>query len=166
MRALRLDARWPSDRPSLCGLDGASACGRGSAALVDDAGGDLDFAHANARRAGGAAREHRASAVSVGKQIDRVDRPRLADAIDPADALLEANRIPRQLEIDDEPAAALKVQAFGARIGGEQEVGRAARERVDGLAPFLRRLSAVRRRRVRHAADARLQSRRACRDTR
>ena len=49
-------------------------------------------------------------------------------------ALLEADRIPRQLEIDDQPAVALKVQPFGAGIGGDHHVGRAAGEGAQRLA--------------------------------
>ena len=70
------------------------------------------------------------SAVPSAKQVDGVHRACLADAIDPADALLEANRIPRELEIDDEPACALKVQALRARIGSDHHIGGAVREGV------------------------------------
>ena len=72
-------------------------------------------------RAAAADSQHGALRCAVGKQVDRVHRPRLADAIDPADALLEADRIPRQLEVDDEPAVALEIQPFRAGIGREQE---------------------------------------------
>ena len=55
----------------------------------------------------------------------------LADSVDAADALLEPHRIPRELKIDQQPAAAMQVQAFGAGIGGEQERAPAAHEVVD-----------------------------------
>ena len=54
------------------------------------------------------------------QQVDGVNRPLLADAIDAADALLQAHRVPGQFEIDDEPAATLEVQAFASRVGRQQ----------------------------------------------
>ena len=43
------------------------------------------------------------------KHPNRVDGTLLADSIDTADALLESPRIPGQLDVDDEPAASVKV---------------------------------------------------------
>ena len=57
-------------------------------------------------------------------QVIHVDRALLADPIDPADALLEAHRIPRQLEVDDQTTRALKVEPLGGRIGGKQQTRR------------------------------------------
>src|SRR5882762_5716101 len=57
-----------------------------------------------------------------------VHSPPLSDAIDSADSLLETHRVPRELEVDDEPAVVVQVQAFARRIGGEQNGPRRARE--------------------------------------
>ena len=67
-------------------------------------------------------REHVAFSGSTGKQIDSVNRLLLADAIDPTDPLLQTSRVPWKLEIDDEPAAALKVEAFSTGVGGEKQI--------------------------------------------
>ena len=67
------------------------------------------------------------------KQPDRVDAPLLAEPIDAADALLEAQRIPWQLQIDDEPAAVMQVQSLTSGIGGDQHVEIAAIERLNDV---------------------------------
>ncbi len=72
-----------------------------------------------------------------------MDRPRLTDAIDPADPLFETDRIPWQFEIDDQAAMALKIQPLGACIRGDHHVGGPGRERAHRLPPFLRRLSTM-----------------------
>ena len=77
------------------------------------------------------------------EQPDRVHRPPLAEPIDAADALLEPQRIPRQLDIDDEPAAVMQVQALAGGIGRDEHVDAAVVERVDGRAPLVRRQAAV-----------------------
>ena len=77
------------------------------------------------------------------KQPDGMNAPLLAESIDAADALLEAQRIPRQLQIDDEPAAVMQVQSFTRGVGGDQHVEIAAIERLNDVPPQLRRRSAA-----------------------
>ena len=57
---------------------------------------------------------------SAGDQMKRVDRACLTDAIHAPDALFEPHRIPRQLEIHDNPAVVVEIQPFARRIGGEK----------------------------------------------
>ena len=88
----------------------------------------------------------------------------LAKSIDAADALFEPQRVPRQLDIDDQPAAVMQVQSFAGRIGRDEHVGAAGVERIDRVAPQVRGQAAVNgdhplRRRA-HAVDDR---HRACR---
>ena len=45
-------------------------------------------------------------AGAAGDQVERVDGAPLADAVDPADSLLEPHRVPRQLQVDDERGTA------------------------------------------------------------
>ncbi len=56
------------------------------------------------------------------EHANRVHGAALAESIDAADALLEPQRIPRQLDIDDEPATMMQVQAFARRIGRDQHI--------------------------------------------
>src|SRR5262245_16154563 len=65
------------------------------------------------------------------KQVDGMNAPRLADAIDAPDSLFEPQGIPRQLQVDHEPAAMLKVQALASRVGGEQHLRLAGIESID-----------------------------------
>ena len=58
---------------------------------------------------------------------DRVHGAALPEAIDAADALLEPQRIPRQLDIDDQPAAMMQVEAFAGGIGRDEHVDAARR---------------------------------------
>ena len=64
-------------------------------------------------------------------EMNRVHPPGLADAIHAADALFEARRIPRQFEIDHEPATPLQIEAFSCRIGGKEESWFASLERLN-----------------------------------
>ena len=64
--------------------------------------------------------EHSRLAGVPGDEMDGVNRADLADAIDAADSLLEPHRIPRQLEIHDEPAAVMQVQPLASRVGRQQ----------------------------------------------
>src|SRR4029077_5800810 len=67
----------------------------------------------------------------AGARCDQVagwDAPALTDTIDPSDALLEAHRIPGELEVDDEPAGVVEVESFACCVGGEQHGPRLARE--------------------------------------
>ena len=66
------------------------------------------------------------------EHADRVHGTALAEPIDPAHALLESQRIPRQLEIDDDATTMMQVEAFTGRVGGDEHINRALVERVDG----------------------------------
>ena len=61
--------------------------------------------------------------------------------MDASDALLDAHRVPRQVEVDHD-AAELKVAPLAGGLGGEQH-RRAAFEARDGAILFLRRQAAV-----------------------
>ena len=77
------------------------------------------------------------------KEPEGVHRPALSEAIDTADALFEAQWIPRQLDIDDEPAAVMQAQTFAGGIRRDQDVDPSLVERVDRRAPQLRRQAAM-----------------------
>ena len=79
------------------------------------------------------------------EQADRVHGTALAESIDPADALLEPQRIPRQLEIDHDAAAMMKIEALTRGVGGDQHINRALVERVDGGSAEIGRHTAVNR---------------------
>ena len=55
----------------------------------------------------------------------------LAEPVDAADALLEPQRVPRQLDIDHQPAAVMQVQAFAGGVGGDEHIDLAVIERID-----------------------------------
>ena len=52
----------------------------------------------------------------AGHEIEGVDVPLLADAVDAAEPLLQAGRVPRQVVVDHQPAE-LEVDAFAGRLG-------------------------------------------------
>jgi len=52
-------------------------------------------------------------------QLHGVHAAALAETIDPSDALLDTKRRPRQLEVHNQSAAVMKIQAFARRIRGE-----------------------------------------------
>ena len=72
-------------------------------------------------------------------QVERVNRPALADAIHPADALFETHGIPRQFQIDDDPAGALEIEPFAGRISGQENRALAFREYPERCCPVLTR---------------------------
>jgi hypothetical protein len=72
-------------------------------------------------------------------QMDRVDAARLTETVDSADALLEPQRAPGELYVDNQPAAFLQIQAFAGGIGGQQNTRAAAYESMYSLTPFLGR---------------------------
>ena len=76
-------------------------------------------------------------------QVKDVHGPPLANPIDSADALFEPHRIPRQLEVDDEPAGLVKVQAFARGVGGQQDPDGSRRELFEHTQPFVARQAAV-----------------------
>ena len=100
------------------------------------------------------------------EQPNRVHRPLLAEPIDTADALLEPERIPRQLDVDHEPAAMMQVESFAGGIGRDEDVDAAVVERVHRRSPLFGRHAAVDEadapRRRRQGGE---RWRRACRDT-
>src|SRR5436309_14236730 len=75
--------------------------------------------------------------------MKHMNRALLADAIDPADPLLQTHRIPRQLEIDDDPAALMEVESLAGGVGREQHRAAAADELVESGAPIIARHTAV-----------------------
>ena len=85
----------------------------------------------------------RGSPVPVAIEMEGVNRAPLSDAIDAADALLEAHRIPWKLEVDDQPAALVQVQPFSGRVGGEENRSRLAGERRERGRAFAGGQSAV-----------------------
>ena len=87
--------------------------------------------------------EHSRFAGVSRDEMDGVNRADLADAIDAADSLFEPHRIPRQLEIDDEPAAVVQVQPLAGRVGRQQNPAPAVGEVVERRAPFVARQAAV-----------------------
>ena len=61
-------------------------------------------------------------------QVKRVHGVALPDAIDAANALLEAHRVPGQLQIDDQSAPLMQVESFRCRIRREQQPALAGSE--------------------------------------
>ncbi len=61
----------------------------------------------------------------------------LSEAIDAAGPLLQAHRRPGELEVDDEAAALVQIEALGCRIGGEQQSA-GTNERPQHVASFAR----------------------------
>src|SRR5580765_7363445 len=80
--------------------------------------------------------------------MDGVNGPCLAEAVDAPDALFQTDRIPRQLEIDDQTAPALKVQPFGPGVSGQQEIRAACRERLNRRLAFVSCQTAVEQHRL------------------
>jgi hypothetical protein len=76
-------------------------------------------------------------------EVKRMDRPALADTVDSSDSLFEAHRVPRELEVDHDPAPMVQVQAFASRVGGKKEPAAAADELIEGGDPLLARQAAV-----------------------
>ena len=91
------------------------------------------------------------------EQANRVNASRLPDSVDPADALLEPQRIPRQLEIDDDAAAMMEIQPLAGGVRGNEHVERAVVEGIDGGSPEIGRHAAMNRADSRRAR-ARLQT--------
>ena len=68
----------------------------------------------------------------LGDEVPEMADLRLADAVDAAEALFEAVRIPRQVVVDHQ-VGVLEVHAFAGGIGGDQDadVGVGAEQRLD-----------------------------------
>ena len=61
-------------------------------------------------------------------------------AVDPAVALLKSRRVPRDLEVHQQPGRVLEVQAFGCGIGGNQDLHwriRVIERELDAFAVFI-----------------------------
>ena len=69
--------------------------------------------------------------------MHRVHGPVLADPVDAADALLEPDWRPWQLQVDDQAAALLEIQAFACGIRGQEHLHGSRREALEHL-PTLR----------------------------
>ena len=79
----------------------------------------------------------------LGDEVPEVADLGLADAVDAAEALLEAVGVPRQVVVDHQ-VRALEVDAFAGRVGGEQHLHLGVvRERLLRLPPLLAAHAAV-----------------------
>ena len=79
----------------------------------------------------------------LGHEIPQVADFGLADAVDTAEALLQAVRIPGQVVVDHQ-VGALQVDAFAGGVGGDEDFDfLVVRECLLGLAPFLAADAAV-----------------------
>ena len=79
----------------------------------------------------------------LGHEIPQVADFGLADAVDAAEPLLQAVRIPGQVVVDHQ-VSALQVDAFAGGVGGDEDFDfLVLRERFLGLAPFLAADAAV-----------------------
>ena len=65
--------------------------------------------------------EHLALAGVVGDEVPQAADLVLADAVDPAEALLDPVRVPRQVVVDHQ-VRDLEVQALAGGVGGEQDL--------------------------------------------
>ena len=75
----------------------------------------------HARQAPGEVGDHQVLRGVARDERDGVHGALLADPIDAADPLFEPRRVPGQLVVHDDPAAPLKIQSLGRRVGGQQE---------------------------------------------
>ena len=76
-------------------------------------------------------------------QVPQVAHLGLADAVDPAEPLLDPVRVPRQVIVDHE-VSALQVQALARGVGGDEHPGLGVLgEQLHDLAPFLAADTAV-----------------------
>ena len=76
-------------------------------------------------------------------EVERVNGPALTDSVHPADALFETHRIPREFQIDDNPARALQIEPFACRISGQENRALACRECSQRRGSFLTRETTV-----------------------
>ena len=76
-------------------------------------------------------------------QVDGMHSSLLANAIDTADPLLQPQGIPRQLQVDYEPALRLQVQALAGSVGCHQDAPLASGEGGDKIAADGRRDAAM-----------------------
>ena len=69
------------------------------------------------------------------QEMDGVNASLLSQAVDATHPLLEAKRIPGQLQVDDQSAPSMEVQALAGGVGGQQDVDLAARELPEHFLP-------------------------------
>jgi len=86
-------------------------------------------------------------ACPPGNKVKDMDRSRLADAVDPPNALFESHRVPRQLQIDDAPAARLKIQPFACGVRGKKDATFTLHETGESCRPLAPTQTAVQNRR-------------------
>ena len=86
---------------------------------------------------------HRAFDGVPMQQVHGVHAPPLAEPVDAAHPLLEPKRVPRQLEVDHQPAPPMQVEAFAGGVGGQQHIEVAPLELPKHLVPHGRRHAAV-----------------------
>ena len=84
-------------------------------------------------------------------------RRRLADAIDPADALFEPHRVPRQFQVDDGAAVLLEVESLAGGVGREEDAS--VGERGERRAAFVSSQPAVNDGRIGRDAVPQMQQR-------
>ena len=101
---------------------------------------------------------------AAGDEMHGVHGARLADAIDAAGALLESHGIPRQLDVNHHATRVMKIQSFGAGVGGQERPRTTADEgrRSRGAA----RCGSVRRAATRRRVPGSVEYARACRGIR
>ena len=88
-------------------------------------------------------RDRRFFARAGGEQMHSVNAPRLSEAFNASNPLLQTYRRPRQLEVDHQPASVMKVETFAGCVGGEQQASVAADELRQDLLPLAGRHSPV-----------------------
>ncbi len=98
--------------------------------------GDLRSACEHGRPAPLQPGDDRAIERAAMNQVNRVNRPRLANPIDAPDSLFQTPRRPRELHVDDESTARLQVQPFSGRIGRDERSNSSAIECVDDPLPL------------------------------
>jgi hypothetical protein len=76
-------------------------------------------------------------------ELDRMHPLALPKTIHAADALLEPQRRPGQLEVDDQAAALLKIESLACGVGCQQQTRPALSELSERLRPFKRREATV-----------------------
>jgi hypothetical protein len=69
-------------------------------------------------------------------QVNGMNGPPLADAVDATDSLFEARRIPRKLDVHHETGPLLQIEAFAGGVGGEENSRIAVVERFQCGAPL------------------------------
>ena len=98
------------------------------------------------------ARQHLFFGSVRGDEVDRVDRSRLPEAIDAADALFQAVGIPGELDVDDQTTAMMQVETLTSRVSRQQDARVARGEACERRTPRVSAEAAVEQR-VRRCAE-------------